>query len=100
MKILKGYVFASDPAIITAKKIQDAIVAALEAGNSAINTAANLAGNDAPDLSNAITAASSNSALIPITLALFPFPIGLNFALPITPAGIAFLGTAVIQDAL
>ena len=100
LKVLKGHVLASDPAIITAKKIQDAIVAAMQAGSSAINTAANLSGDDAADLSNAITAASSNSALSTITLALFPFPIGLNFALPITPAGIAFLGTAAIQDAL
>ena len=100
LKVLKGHVFASDPAIITAKKIQDAIVAAMQAGASAVNTASNLAGDEAPDLSGAIDAASSDSALIPITLALFPFPIGLNFALPITPAGIAFLATAPLQDAL
>jgi len=100
LKVLKGHVLASDPAIITAKKIQDAIVAAMKAGASAINTAANLAGGDAPDLSGAVEFASTDSALIPITLALFPFPIGLNFALPITPAGMAFLGTAALADAL
>jgi hypothetical protein len=100
LKVLKGHVLASDPAIITAKKIQDAIVAAIQAGAAAVNTAANLAGSEGPDVSDAVEAASSNSALIPITLSLTPFPIGFNFVTPITPAGIAFLGTAGIQDAL
>ena len=99
-KVLKGHVLASDPAIITAKKIQDAIVAAMQAGAAVVNTAAGLAGEKDPDLSGAIDAASSNSALVPITIGLTPFPIGLNFATPITPAGMAFLGTAGIQDAL
>ena len=99
-KVLKGHVLASDPAIITAKKIQDAIVAAMQAGATVVNTAAGLAGEKNPDLSAAVDAAKSNTALIPITLGLTPFPIGLNFATPITPAGMAFLGTAGVQDAL
>ena len=99
-KVLKGHVLASDPAIITAKKIQDSIVAGLQAAQSASNFVAGVSGEDAPDLGGAINFASSNSALVPITLLLQPFPLGLNFALPITPPGIAFLGTAGIADAL
>ena len=104
LKILKGMVETTDPAIMTAKALQDNITAALRTAAFAAMTVENVSSQEisteklreiAKDIEEA---AGSPAALAGLVLGLNPFPIGVNIGTPITPAGIAYLSQALVTQ--
>ena len=105
LKILKGVVETTDPAIMQAKKIQEGLVAAasspmLSQVISAATQAADKEADSKEGLKGATDFLGSEAFLATIVFTtITPFPFGPNVVTPITPYGITYLAQATAFEA-
>jgi hypothetical protein len=100
LKILKGVVETTDPAIMAAKSIQNKLIANAQLAARVAATAQELSseklsGDELKEVSDTL---GSEVALAALTLGFSPFPLGPNVLLPITPSGIAYLSQATTEE--
>ena len=102
LKILKGFVETTDPAIMAAKSIQNKLIANAQLAARVAATAQELSseklsGDELKEVSDAL---GSEVALAALTLGFSPFPLGGNVLLPITPSGMAYLSQSTTEELL